>query len=386
MAVTEVTSTSWFGRIGDSIKGILFGIVLIIVSLILMVWNERNAVRDIQANNEIGREVITVPNAEVSPGNEGKLVHLNGPAMTDDVVGNMDFGIEETAVRLSWESEIYQWVEEKDTETKKKLGGGEETVTTYSYRKEWVDGPVNSSGFKEKGHDNTGKQKFPSGSSQAENVTLGAFMLPSGLISQMDWSERYTLSELPDDFATTGSIEDGVFYTGVPSQPKVGDERVTFRITRPDDVSVMAVQKGDSFDKYTAKNGKTKFLLYPGLLTAEQVVEGEEAKAKMLRWILRGVGVFAMFIGFTMLLKPLSVLADVIPFVGSLVGAAGAAVSLLLSLGISFVVIAISWIAFRPMIGIPLLVVGVGCFVLIVRKLAKGREAAGTPPPPPGMA
>ncbi len=37
---TEVTSQNWFSRIGESIKGILFGIIIIPVTIILLWWNE----------------------------------------------------------------------------------------------------------------------------------------------------------------------------------------------------------------------------------------------------------------------------------------------------------------------------------------------------------
>ena len=119
MAVAEVTSMGWFGRIGNSIKGIFFGFVLVLGALVLLVWNERNAVRDIRANKEIAGKVITVPNDPANPENEGKLVHLNGPAKTSDIVRNETFGIAENAIRLTWDSQIYQWVEERDSKTKK---------------------------------------------------------------------------------------------------------------------------------------------------------------------------------------------------------------------------------------------------------------------------
>ncbi len=193
MAFTEVTSTGWFGRIGESIKGILFGIVLVLAALVLMVWNEKNAVNDIRANKELAGKVVSISSAGVEPGNEGKLVHLNGAAKTQDLVRHDAFDIEENAIRLSWKSEIYQWVEDEETSTKKKLGGGKETVKTYSYEKKWVANPVNSSGFKESGHDNRGEPRFSSGSSNAKKVTIGAFKLahlpPSGRDSlAVGWS------------------------------------------------------------------------------------------------------------------------------------------------------------------------------------------------------
>jgi hypothetical protein len=242
---------------------------------------------------------------------------------------------------------------------------------------------VDSSKFKESGHENSGQRKFKSGSEQASHVTLGAFRLPPALIAQMKSYQPYPLTKLPEALAASGKVTDGVFHTGDDlNAPQVGDEKVEFKIIRPGDVSVMAVQAKDSFTAYQAKNGKTRFLLYDGLLTAQQVVQEEESKAKFLRWILRGGGLLLMFMGIALVLKPLSVLADVIPFLGSLVGGVTALVSFLAAAGISLAVIAISWLAFRPLLGVTLLVLGIGCFVLIAGKLRKRRQP-GMPPPPP---
>ncbi len=41
---TEVTSKGWFSRIGESIKGIVFGVILIPGMVVLLWWNEGRAV------------------------------------------------------------------------------------------------------------------------------------------------------------------------------------------------------------------------------------------------------------------------------------------------------------------------------------------------------
>ena len=383
MSFTETTSVGWLGRIGSSVKGILVGLVLLVVSFLMLVMNERNAVQDLKTNKEIAEKVVSVSADSVDSANEGELVHLNGAAETDDLVKNEQFEIEENAIRLTWKAEIFQWVEKKKSEKKKKLGGGEETVTTYTYEKKWVKEPVDSSKFKQAGHDNTGKPKYQSGASQAQTVSLGAFKLSEGLVSQISWEEPYPLQELPKVWKKKdGRLSEGVFYTGKSGNPEIGDEKVSFALTKPGDVSVMAVQTGESFTAFKSEAGKTKLLLYKGLLSAEEVVAGEEQKAKILRWALRGGGVLIMFFGFLLILKPLEVLADVLPFLGSLVGGVSALVAFLLAVAISFVAIAISWIFFRPLLGIGLLAVAIGCFVLIKKKLSvKNQMQASVPPP-----
>lgn len=383
MAITEVTSTGWLGRIGNSIKGILFGVLMIVISLGVLVFNERNAVKDIRANKEIAKEVVTVGSEEVNSDHEGTLVHLNGPARTEAILKNEQFGIAENAIRLKWTAQIFQWVEKKESKTRKKTGGGEETITTYTYAREWVAKPIDSTKFKEpNGHRNKGSQNYHSGSQEAKKVTLGAFHLGPGLISQIEKVVKYELKALPSALEGRGRIVEGSFFTGEGENPVVGDENVVFKITHADDVSVMAVQAKESFAPFQTKSGKSKYLLSEGLLTAEEMVAGEEKKAAVLRWALRGGGVLLMFIGFCLIMKPLSVVADVIPLIGNLVGGATTAISLLLSLGISFVVIAICWVTFRPMVGIPLLLVGAGCFVLLLKKMAQNKQATKLPPIP----
>merc|ERR1719277_2600711 len=59
-------------------------------------------------------------------------------------------------LRLRTCVEVFQWEEQEHSETKKdNLGGGETTVKTYSYQKAWCSSAVDSSGFKQGGHQNT---------------------------------------------------------------------------------------------------------------------------------------------------------------------------------------------------------------------------------------
>lgn len=365
-----VSNLGWFGRIGRSIKGILAGFVLAFVSVVLLVANERNAVRDIKANKEVDKTVIAVGNEQIDSSKEGQLVHVNGPSVTSDVVENSQFGVSENAIRLAWQAEIYQWDERSESRTEKNTGGSETTTTTYSYEKKWVPEAIDSSQFAEAGHENNTVQNFRSGASQADNVTVGAFRLPETLINKITSSEPYPLKEVPTELASeTANIGGGVFHTGDATSPTIGDERVTFSLTRPGNVSVLAVQKGNSFEPFRAKNGKIRFELLEGLLSADEMVMHLEQQAKFLRWALRIAGFVLMSIGFGLILKPLSVLADIVPFLGNLVGAATGIIGMLLAAGVTLIIIAIGWITFRPLIAIPILLVAGAALFFGIKKL-----------------
>ena len=55
--VTETTSQSWFGRIGDSIKGVLFGFVIFLIGFPMLGYNEYRSVIDFKAFKE-GRGAV----------------------------------------------------------------------------------------------------------------------------------------------------------------------------------------------------------------------------------------------------------------------------------------------------------------------------------------
>jgi hypothetical protein len=129
---TETTSTGWFSRIGQSIAGVLFGIVLILGSGVLMFWNEGRAVQTARSLAEGQGVVVDVDAARVDPGNDGKLVHVTGDLKTTAPLNDPEFGVSVPAARLVRTVEMYQWKEDSHTEKSKNFGGSEEPVTTYT--------------------------------------------------------------------------------------------------------------------------------------------------------------------------------------------------------------------------------------------------------------
>ena len=88
---------------------------------------------------------------------------------------------------------------------------------------------------------------------------------------------------------------------------------------------------------------------------------------------------------------PLTVLADIIPFLGSIVGAGTKFIAGVLAFVLSTTIIAVGWFAFRPLLGISLVVLAVGLIVwLVIRNNKKKQQqmppALSSPPalePPP---
>ena len=104
---TEVSQKSWFGRIGESFKGILFGIVLFIGAIVLLFWNEGRAIKTLSSLEEGEKAVISIQAESVNNANEGKLVHLTGLATTEETLTDDQFSVSAKAIKLKRKVECH---------------------------------------------------------------------------------------------------------------------------------------------------------------------------------------------------------------------------------------------------------------------------------------
>jgi hypothetical protein len=381
---TEVTSQSWFSRIIGSIVGIGVGFLLLLIAVVLLWWNEGNSLATAKSLKEGAAAVVDVAPDKVDAANDGKLVHVTGKAVTEAEVSDEMFAVTAKALRLRREVEMYQWDETKSTEEQKKLGGGTETVTTYTYNKKWAASPIDSGDFKHpEGHENPGAMLAEGEAFTAAEVTLGAFTVPKSIVDQMSGDEP--LVPKPESYAALSSelkkkgrlTDTGYYFGNDPAKPAVGDTRVTFTVLEPGIFSIIAQQTGSTFQPYATKSGKEIERVESGTMSAALMFKHAQDENRVFTWILRVVGFFLMFIGFALIFKPLSVIMDVLPFLGDLVGAGTGLVAFVLALVSSFTVIAVAWLAVRPLFGGTLLVLAVAALVWGVKMGAK-RKALKT--------
>ncbi|PTX97426.1 hypothetical protein DB346_20745 [Verrucomicrobia bacterium LW23] len=350
-----------------------FGFILFGISFCVLGWNEYNSVITANSILEADSSAIEVSADKVEDGNNGKLVVVKGKAVPDEEVKDDVFGISISAIRLKRTVEMYQWVEEKSTKKEKELGGSEKTVTTYSYEKKWDEEYNDSSKFHSKdARDNKANPERLSYSSTTTTVagaSLGEFELSPALRDSMRNFVPFNvgaeqLAAVPADVKHGLKVSEGGFYKGRnPSTPAIGDVRIKFSVVPEGDVTVMAQQENGSFKPWHAGAGKDFEVLYPGLLSKAEVIKNLQSENNMMTWILRAIGFILMLVGLNMIVSPLTVLADVVPFFGGIVGFGTGIICFIIASGLSLLTIAIAWVAVRPMIGIPLLLLGMGAII-----------------------
>ena len=446
----EVTSTSWFSRLGSAIKGVFIGMILVLASIVLLWWNEGRSVRRYKEISFAKENTVETPYESIDASKEGKLVHFAGKASTSDVLTEPTFGVTvKDSYKMVGNVEVYQWIEKVipgKTETKKKLGGGTETVKhpdKYEYYTDWSSSIVNSDSFHEKDANRkniltTMPYETVKNPVKAQLVMIGAHKLESSYIDSLGNSTQTVLIEeeikdkLPataiidknyiyynakseEDYqnslkgntavtpATTTTTEtvatdtaaapettvavaknsaDPSAYRANPGSAKVGDVRISFTHKPVGDVTVIAQQIGDSFQRYIIDkdDGLDYIDVRDGIFEAKEVFAKNESAESMTVWILRFLGFIIMASAFGMIFKPISVLADVVPLFGDIAESGIGIISALIAFVLSMFIIALAWLWYRPLIGILLLVLMGGAIFGIITLIAKARAAKKAAP------
>lgn len=377
------TNQSWFSRLGNAFKGILVGFALLLAAVVLLWWNEGRAVLTAQGLKEGAGLVISVPVDHIDPANEGKLVHTSGPALVASELADPNFPfIKIKALVLRRTAEMYQWREQKQSKEVKEVGGGAKTETTYSYDKVWSASLNRSSSFyAPSGHENPADIPYGPLTLAARDAKLGAFRLPQGMLNL---SASQPLGA-PDSAPLSGKqkIVSGQIYVGDnPDSPVVGDVRLTFSFAPEQDVTVVAKQQGDSFAPFPVSGGKRDIaMLRPGPHDAAFMFNAAEDENAILTWAIRAGGLIALFIGFNLILRPLSVFGDVLPILGSILAAGSGILSLCLALFFGLVTIGAAWLFYRPILG-GLLLVGAFAALFGIKALFKKARAVAPPAAP----
>ena len=426
MAVTETEHVSWGSRLGNSIKNVIGGIALFILAFPLLFWNEGRTLHRHQALEEGASTVISLPdNKKADAANEGKLVHMSGRGTTAETLTDSAYGVTvKKAYRLVRGVEMFQWKENVEETRTKNAGGSEDITRTYTYKKVWSSTPIDSSSFREAGHENPAwtleKAEF-----QAKNVDFGAFKLtesqirnagtlqpvpmpkretplPAGLDPQyvVRTGTGFYQSRLPLPLAPVTTTEEAPAATNTPAAParvsvrrtepaqaQIGDMRITFSYAPECDLSFVGRQAGNQLVPYKTKAGKGETILLQenGIKDAQSMFQTAEEANTMMGYILRFVGFMMMFIGLKTFFKPLEVLADVLPIMGNIVGAGASMIAFLIALVCSILTIGIAWVFYRPVAGIITLLVAAALAWMTMKRLKnasvrrKAEQAAAQP-------
>lgn len=385
-------------KAGKGCLGFFLGPAMLVMAVYLLFNNEGDYLNTAQALDELQPLVQHVENtATPDAALEGKPVHLSGTATTEDVLTDDTYGVQAQGIMLRRNVQYVQWVEKKTkrtgsdtkstfmTEAEYKRSRDDEWI--YSYNLTWVNNPINSATFHNERYRNANYTHYKADTIElwAKNVQLGNYKLTDNQIRRIAADgKRVPPQQVPEalhkhamlhgEYLFIGHAPEGSSYYPLdPQAPSVGDVRISWRQTSPQrPVSLVAIQKGNRFEPYTATNGAVIDLFYTDTLGITQCFDKARSTNTVNLWMVR-MGGWLMFWGaFACMLRPL---AGMVPVCRKLAEAGAEVISLLLGTICSLLTISVSWLFCRPVFAVLMLLAIIALIWLLMKKQRKPAKA-----------
>ena len=176
-------------------------------------------------------------------------------------------------------------------------------------------------------------------------------------------------------------IKQFLYIGGNPQSPNIGDIKISYRYTPLGIYSIATKAENRELVDYTTDNGRKFTFIKNGKVSANQIFKDELDSNSLLTWLFRAGGLILMFVGFKLIMGPLSALANIIPMFGSLVSGASSLVALVFTLILGSIIISIAWFASRPIMS--LVIIGGAILIsMVFFKSRTTREIQDSTPPP----
>ena len=355
----ETETTGFLGNMGKSIMMVPIGILLFLASFAVFWFTEGRT-----DWSKVAKESVEVA-AGTASGQDGKFVSVTGALTSDEKLGDSDFLAPGEWITLDRRTEMYAWVEDVETESKKKTGGKTKTTKTYNYNTEWTSSPRQSGDFKyPQGHENP-PMTVPSAEFAVKTAKVGAWSFAAG-DAQLPGGDSVPLADaqLVAKGKSGAKVGDYVYMSkGTPDVPQVGDVRVSWSgLAAGGTVTLFGAASGANIGPHM-HNDEDRFL---------RAVEGNRGEAiahlkseyKAMGWVGRIAGFLMMWIGMTMVFAPLHGIMDILPFMGRVSRGLVGCITFPVALVLSTIAILISMLlhSIVAMIVVTLILGGLGFF------------------------
>lgn len=381
MAYTETSTTSYWSRLWNSLKGILLWIVLLIISVWLLWWNEGRTIKITQWLSEW--EKVTV-NWKISPIDntlDWKLIYINWKADTSETLKDETFFVSDNSIKLIRKVEMFQWNENQRKESKDNLWWSETTTTTYTYQKIWDDKKLSSSNFKESWHNNPTYWQFESLDLVSKEVKVWDIKLTNTFINQLNKKtsilikdESFNKFEQNSKINNAKNLNNIIYiWSWTTDNPIIWDLKVSFSVVYPLEVSIIWKQEWKTITSYKTKTDTNIDLLQYWTISIQDMYEKANSDNIFVAWLLRWLWLILMFIWFRLIFWLFITLAKVIPMLSSLLSIWVWLVAFILTLVLWWTTIIIAWFFVRPIISIIVFIIVVWA-IFAIKKYASNKK------------
>lgn len=320
-------------------KGIIFGIIIVIVSITLLYLNENKYI-NIYKSTQIERDNLSnIENDMVNDLYEDSLVCVSGKVSVNETLSDTKFGVSVKTPKLVRVVEMYQY---------KPVGN--------KYTKVWSNELFDTS-YNEK-YKNPISMPYSSTSYYASEVMIGAFKLSFEQLNNLD-ANKYFDEFNQNIISSLGYVIHGKYITNSSdiNNPKIGDIRITFKYNDYKEMSVLAVQKSNTFESYNSSNGTVINKTVDGIKTGEEILDELSNNNQILLWISRVVLTVISMFGVLLILNNLKKLNKKVMLLGYVKNTF--ITSILLSICLSLLVISIPYLFYNIIVSVILIFISI---------------------------
>jgi hypothetical protein len=338
-------------KLVGSIGSLLIGILVFIGSFAILYYSEVRT--DYSA---VADKAVEITEA----GEDNGLAYVTGDLDSPEYLGDDLYLEPGDYIAFDRTVEMYSWVEEKHVEDEEEY---------YTYDTKWIEEVPDSDEFDSpRRHENPAKAE----KSVRETVSegrVGDYELDMKKVRLLGFEAFDLEDDVVDSYSYVEAVSDGDYEYifdgyGTYDDPEIGDIRIRYSVLPTgDEVTVFGRADGSKLKQHSGEKEKGLYRMFSG--TKDDALSVLKGEYKTSGWIGRVLGFIVMWIGLSMILSPLSVTLELIPFLGKLgKGALGIitfAVALILTAITSFVLSIMN--GFFGIIVIIVVVIFVGLYI-----------------------
>lgn len=241
---------------------IFFIIILVIITIFTIIITNRND----YIKNKILNKTITIDTDIINKNNNGKLVLARGfidyghDGLTDNL-----FNINIDAPILYRNVEVYQWEKyEEINKNNKKI---------YKYKKKWSKEIIDSSKFKNNNYKNPSTKAIENKLFIANNIKFGKFRLSKKQKLKIPCTVKLKINKnmkLNNNFKI---YEDFFTNSKNPEKPRIGDIRISYCYNNWKYITILAVQKGYTFDSLKLNDDYRINYINDGVVYLNEIID-----------------------------------------------------------------------------------------------------------------
>lgn len=304
--------TDFFGKMKESLKGVLVGVILIPASfVIIFIASQRE-----QASEALEGAMPFDKAAEAAK--KKKAVYMTGRLEAEPIGdGYLKPG---PYLSINRTAQMYAYVSKEETKEVEK-NGKKEKVTTYKCVEEWTSNPGNAD-------DGQGCRNERKSNPVQTLSDFSIRVTPSLIFNGKTWSiaDSVGYTNMPgidlsaDKLAGTYTIDGNYLYIDPickTTSPRIGCERLSYSGMSYDpsgEYTVLGTPGNGRIDGFVADSGDSYLRVGPGKV--EQVMESLNTEDSIMTIVLFAASVLCLGMGLSMFASPFLELIEYIPLIG----------------------------------------------------------------------